>query len=44
MLKMILGAKEDFFPSYDDGWDAMGVAMCHASMNRFESKIKGYLK
>jgi len=44
MLKMILGAKEDFFPSYDDAWDAMGVALCHASMNRFENKVKEYLK
>lgn len=43
MLKMILGAKDDFFPSYDDAWDAMGVAMCHASMSRFKGKLKEYM-
>ena len=40
MLKMILGVKDDFFPSADDAWDAMGIAICHASYKKFENKIK----
>ncbi len=44
MLKMILGAKEDFFPVYDDAWDAMAIALCHASMNKFEDNVRKYLK
>ena len=44
MLKMILGVKDDFFPSYDDAWDAMGIALCCASTRKFEDKINSYVK
>lgn len=44
MLKMILGAKENFFPDNDDAWDAMGIAVCHASMSKFEDKIHTFIK
>lgn len=44
MLKMILGVKDNFFPSSDDAWDAMGIAVCHASMQKFEKKVNSYLK
>ena len=44
MLKVILGTSEEFFPSRDDAWDAMGIAVCHASMGRFDEKVKAYLK
>ncbi len=39
MLKMILKVKDSFFPSIDDAWDAMGIAVCHASNQKFYSKI-----
>jgi len=44
MLKTILGLKEEFFPVQDDAWDALGIALCHGSTNRFEKKINSYLK
>ena len=44
MLKMILGTREDFFPNNYDAWDAMGIAVCHASMSKFEDKIRAYIK
>jgi len=44
MLKIILCAGEDFFPNNDDAWDAMGIAVCHASMSKFEDKIRSYIK
>jgi crossover junction endodeoxyribonuclease RuvC len=44
MLKMILGVNDDFFPSRDDAWDAMGIAVCHASMQKYESKVNSYIK
>lgn len=44
MLKTILGLKEDFFPVHDDAWDALGIALCHGAMNKFEKKVKSYLK
>ena len=44
MLKMILGRGDDFFKSRDDAWDAMGIAVCHASMSKFEEKVKAYLE
>lgn len=43
MLKMILGKEDDFFKKRDDAWDAMGIAVCHASMSKFEEKVKAYL-
>jgi crossover junction endodeoxyribonuclease RuvC len=43
MLKIILGIKESPFPENDDAWDAMGIALCHASRNRFEDKVGRYL-
>jgi crossover junction endodeoxyribonuclease RuvC len=44
MLQMILGVKDDFFTVRDDGWDAVGVAMCHASMSQFNNKVSQQLK
>ena len=44
MLQMILGVKDEFFTVQDDGWDAVGVAMCHASMSKFNSKVSELLK
>jgi crossover junction endodeoxyribonuclease RuvC len=44
MLKIILGVKDDFFPNNDDAWDAMAIALCHASMSRFNQKVGEYLK
>ncbi len=44
MLKMILGRGDAFFKSRDDAWDAMGIAVCHASMSKFEDKIRNFLK
>ncbi|MBM3705091.1 MAG: crossover junction endodeoxyribonuclease RuvC [Actinobacteria bacterium] len=44
MLKMILGIREEFFPAHDDAWDAMGIALCHASMSKFENRIRSYIK
>ncbi len=44
MLKMILSTTDDFFPNNDDAWDAMGIAVCHASMSKFESKISAFIK
>lgn len=43
MLKTILGLKEDFFPAQDDAWDALGIALCHGTMNRFKDKINSYI-
>jgi Holliday junction resolvasome RuvABC endonuclease subunit len=43
MLKIILGIKESSFPENDDAWDAMGIALCHASRSRFEDKVGRYL-
>ncbi len=44
MLKMILGRGDDFFKSKDDAWDAMGIAVCHASMSKFEEKVRAFLE
>lgn len=44
MLKMILGIKDEFFTNKDDAWDAMAVALCHASYSKFNSKIENLLK
>jgi len=44
MVKIILGAREEFFPKQDDAWDAMGIALCHASMSKFIDKIDRHLK
>lgn len=44
MLKVILGKDDEFFQKKDDAWDAMGVAVCHASMSKFEEKVKASLK
>ena len=44
MLQMILGVKDEFFTVQDDGWDAVGVAMCHASMSKFNNKVNELLK
>lgn len=39
MLKVILGVKDDFFPSQDDAWDAMAIAVCHANSRKLNSKL-----
>jgi crossover junction endodeoxyribonuclease RuvC len=44
MLQMVLGVKDEFFTVQDDGWDAVGVAMCHASMSKFNNKVSELLK
>jgi len=44
MVKIILGAKEEFFPKQDDAWDAMGIALCHASMSKFKDRVDSHLK
>ena len=43
MLKMILGTGENFFPVQDDAWDAMGIALCHASRRKFEDKTRQFI-
>ena len=40
MLKIILNIKDDFLPVNDDAWDALGVALCHASMSAYNKRIK----
>ena len=44
MLKTMLDLNENFFPIYDDAWDALGVALCHGAMRNFNKKIINNIK
>ncbi|MBC7333224.1 MAG: crossover junction endodeoxyribonuclease RuvC [Actinobacteria bacterium] len=41
MLKVILNVEDNFFTNKDDAWDAMAVALCHASYSKFNSRVEG---
>ena len=44
MLKTILSLKDSFLPSQDDAWDALGIALCHGAMDKFQKKTSSYAK